>query len=105
MTKRFTILLVIMALLFSACGGTVSTGPSASVSSPGRGGTPSASGDEISFDASVTMEETVLVDESDVKITATGLEYKTHAVELSLTIENNSNQDLSFCSGTLVLQL
>ncbi len=79
MTKRFTTLLVITALLLFACGGNASTDFSTSASSPGQGGTPSASGDEIRFDASDTMEETVLVDESDVKITATGLEYKTHA--------------------------
>jgi len=47
------------------------------------------------------MEETVLVDESDVKITATGIKYTAYDVKLNLTIENNSSQDLSFHSGTL----
>lgn len=57
--------------------------------------------DPVQFDPSATLEETVLVDESDVKITATGLKYTAYDVKLSLAIENNSDQNLSFYSGTL----
>lgn len=53
------------------------------------------------FAPSATIEETVLVDESDIKITATGLKYTAYDVKLGLAIENNTDQDLSFHSGTL----
>lgn len=62
---------------------------------------PSSSEPAPSFDPTATMEETVLVDESNVKITATALKYTAYDVKLSLTIENNSDQDLSFYAGTL----
>ena len=53
------------------------------------------------FALQATMEETVLVDEKDVKITATALQGTSNQVELSLAIENNSDTDLSFLSGTM----
>lgn len=43
-----------------------------------------------------TIEETTLVDESDVKITATELEVTDRAAELTLTLENNTAQNLTF---------
>lgn len=107
MKKKFAMLLAAVMLLLSACGGTTSGGQSsdssgqtdASVSSP----TPSlpSGGGMVQFDPATTIEETVLVDESDIKITATGLKYTAYDVKLSLAIENNSSQDLSFHSGTL----
>ena len=53
------------------------------------------------FDETAVLEETVMIDESDIKITATGLNYTNYAVELELTIENNSGKNLSFVSGSL----
>ena len=50
---------------------------------------------------SATINETVLVDEKDVKITATELTYTGYSAELELLIENNSDRDLSFYAGTL----
>jgi hypothetical protein len=54
-----------------------------------------------SLSSNATIEETVLVDEADVKITATELVYSDYEVKLRLTIENNTDQDLSFRSGTM----
>ena len=48
-----------------------------------------------------TIEQTVLVDEAGIKITATGLTYTDYAVELNLLIENNTEQDLEFLGSTL----
>ena len=53
------------------------------------------------FSKEATLTETVMVDEGGVKITATGLSYSNYAVELELTIENNSGKDLSFISGSM----
>lgn len=47
------------------------------------------------------IEETVLLEEEGIKITATGLSYSDYDVKLNLTIENNTEQKLSFTSGTL----
>lgn len=53
------------------------------------------------FSKNATLEETVMVDEGGVKITATGLNYTDYAVELELIIENNTEKNLSFISGSL----
>ena len=53
------------------------------------------------FKQTATISETVMVDEDDVKITATGLSYQNYAFELELLIENNSTKDLSFVSGSM----
>ena len=52
------------------------------------------------FNKSATIEETVLVDEYDVKITATELNYGDYEVEVALVIENNSDKDLSFVANS-----
>lgn len=54
-----------------------------------------------SFDTTGTIQETVLYEENGVKIIATDLVCSLTGAEISLTIENNSAQDLSFSSGTL----
>lgn len=105
MKKKLAVSLAVVMLL-SACGGPVSSGGSSSpgqadASGPSVTPAPSADGNAIQFNPSATIEETVLVDESDIKITATGIKYTAYDVKLSLSIENNSSQDLSFCSGTL----
>lgn len=52
------------------------------------------------FQSAADLEETVLVDENDIKITVTEIEYTNYAVELKLILENNSDKDLTFTSGT-----
>lgn len=107
MKKKFALSLVAVILLLSACGGPTSPGTFSSEPSASSGQTNASAsiqvpgGNAIQFDPSATIEETVLVDESDVKITATGLKYTAYDVKLSLAIENNSDQNLSFYSGTL----
>lgn len=46
------------------------------------------------FDTSPTVEETVLVDESGVKITAAGIEYGNYKAELGLKIENTTDTEI-----------
>lgn len=48
-----------------------------------------------------TIEETVLYDQGNVKITARNLIYDHHGVKLSLIMENNTQQPLTFLSGTI----
>lgn len=52
-----------------------------------------------SFNTEPTIEETVLVDENGVKITATGLEYGNYKAELGLKIENTTNAELDISGG------
>lgn len=94
------ILAALLLLSLAACGGTQDqsaggAGETTSHSEP----TAEIALPEMSTQAGI--EETVLVDEKDVKITATKLEYSSYDVELSILIENNSAQDLSFRSGTM----
>lgn len=81
MKKKLALSLAAVMLLLSACGGPASGGESSSEPSASSGQTSvSAStqvpgGNAVQFDPSATIEETVLVDESDVKITVTGIKY------------------------------
>lgn len=106
MKKTLTVSLAALLLLLSACGGEGGAGPSASpqadvpaTASPQAQVTaaPSTGG---AAPAQATIEETVLVDQDGVKITATGLNYTSYSVELALTLENNTDQELSFLAGT-----
>ncbi len=115
--KKIAYLLLALAMIFalSACGNTTpaesnSTEPSPNAELPSstpdnfssQEGTPSSSTDKLAaFSKKATIAETILVDESNVRITATGLSYSSYAAELELTIENNSDKDLCFISGSL----
>ncbi len=62
------------------------------------------SGEKLSpsdFNTDGTIEETILYDENDVKITANELTYGGYSAELKITIENNSDTDISVKSNTL----
>ena len=54
---------------------------------------------QFNIDSSVMVKETVLIDDKDVKITLTGLRYNYIVAELQLTIENNSDVDLTFATS------
>ncbi len=53
------------------------------------------------FQTDAAIEETVLVDENDIKITATDLSYDNYSAKLNLVIENNSDKNLSFVTGSI----
>ncbi len=48
-----------------------------------------------------TIEETVLVDQDEIKITATELSYSSYSATLSLDLENNSDKDVEIICGSL----
>ena len=48
-----------------------------------------------------TIDETVLYEQNDVKITATGISYGNYSVDLEVVLENNSDKPLTFLAGTL----
>jgi len=60
---------------------------------------PEATTDDI-FAGAYAIEETVIFDENDVKITVTDIEYTGKAAKLNLVLENNSTQSAEFLSGT-----
>lgn len=105
MKKRFTMLLAALMLLLPACGQGAAEGsappPSGASALPAQTDAPSQPVGEPApgFDPTATLEETVLVDEGDVKITATAITYRDQAVDVGLFIENNTDQKLSFQSG------
>lgn len=52
------------------------------------------------FNTEATIEENVLYDENDIKITAKELTYDTFSAKLSVTVENNSDKELSYSCGS-----
>lgn len=52
------------------------------------------------FRQDIFIDETVLYDESGVKITATELNYESNRIDLKILIENNSDEELTFSSGS-----
>lgn len=113
MKKRLFVVLFMMMFVLTACGGGQNRegakdrqGESNSLEETDfQDGTASRSeaggGDLKPFATDATIEETVLMDENDVRIVATELEYGNNMVQLKLLIENNSGKDLSFVSGSL----
>lgn len=96
MKKQLTAvaMILVLGLILTACGDGTSKGWSKlkkthkAVSMP-------------SFHTDAAIEESVLINEKNVKVTATDLNYTGYAVELHLLIENNSNKNLSFRAGTV----
>jgi len=98
MKKKLGILLVVSAMfVFTACGN------STDISDTGNANAyKEDSNVQIpSFNVEATIEETVLVDQNDLKITATALSYSSYSVDLEITIENNSGSDVSVISGSI----
>lgn len=109
MKTRFLAVMLAITLLAaaSACGGSEDSGdrPDAQsgISDSVPASEPAAQDDEKmgQFQTTAVLDETVLVEENGVKITATGLSYTGYSADLQLIIENNSGKDLSFTSGSL----
>ena len=85
--KRIIALLLAAMMVFClcACGG----------ESPADSENDSKKASEKVENADVTIEEQVLYDANDIKITATGLDDSWYGTELKLLIENNSSQDIT----------
>jgi len=110
--KKFISVLLAILLVISlvACGNSSTPTNGDPSNTPGTTGSetdestepdgPQVSFEPREFNKNASIEETVLVDEYDVKITATELTYNNYAAELSLAIENNSSKDLSFIANS-----
>lgn len=108
--KKKVFILVILAtiLVLTACSTIRQDGKNLNNETSNNNGESSAeeilgnSADELkAFDKKLGIEETVLLDENDVKITATELTYSNYTAELHLLIENNSSREYTFASGTI----
>lgn len=53
------------------------------------------------FDQSAVIETTVILDQDNIKVTATALEYDNYSANLKLSLENNSDKTLTFSANTL----
>ncbi len=62
--------------------------------------TETVSKESLMIDFGATIEETVLLDEKGVKITAKDLTYSSYSAELHLMIENNTDKELSFIASS-----
>lgn len=114
MRKIISLLLVLLLVLsLVACGNTnesnstdTPTSTPTADSETSSNETPTDDESHIDFEPrefkkTATIEETVLVDESGVKITAKELTYSNYAAELTLVIENNSDKGLSFIANSV----
>lgn len=116
MKKAISILLAILLLVsMTACGTTgnntnnddpgktpaTDSQPAADTTDKDDDDAPQISFEPREFNKGAAIEETVLVDENGVKITATELTYGNYAAELALVIENNSDKDLSFIANSV----
>ena len=107
--KKITALLLTGTMLFTlaACGDTdkpeSSSGPAPDPVPPAASASDPQTSTELlgEFNPSGTIEETILFEEGDVRITATELTYGGYSADLQLLIENNSGEELNFTSGTL----
>lgn len=95
MKKFLTVLLsLVLVLSLAACGNGQTLGENDS-------GNENTSENKLeAFDTEATIEETVLYDENNIKITANELTFNSFSADLSVTMENNSNKDLSFICGS-----
>ncbi len=112
MKKLLCSLLALCMFLFSACGSETGGNSASGSSTPGAGSDPvsvstpaSEPGAEPVLDdwaSTPTIEETVLYEENGIRITATALNFDPYQATLDLTIENGTDGDLTFTSGTLI---
>lgn len=78
-------------------GSSTSTGVDQEISSVGNGESTETSTEETTETKDeVTIEETVLVDQDGIKITATGMDSNLFGPELNILIENNTDTNLTF---------
>lgn len=100
MKKRILALIFSLTLavsMVSGCGSDSSDNASASgeAASSEAGTSDSESNDDSSDVSNVSVDEQVLYDENDIKITATGLEEGWLGTDMKLTIENNTDKDIT----------
>lgn len=114
--RKIIVSLLAASLMFSCCACSGESGASSGAAaspvktadSEAAGAATEASPEETvdrsqfkikSFNTEPTIDETVLVDENGVKITATGLEYGNYKAELGLKIENTTDAELDISGG------
>lgn len=119
MKKLISLILVMMLLLTASCGksdggsdapsdGTSETETSEAkdpeTKAPGEQTETEDSAEESSsrpvIDSTGTIEETVLVDEGGLKVTATELKYESDRADVVLRLENDSPEDVTFAAGS-----
>ena len=119
MKKLISLILVMMLLPTASCGksGEGSDAPPDEASetgssktndpetkAPGEQTETEDSTEEASFspgiDSSGTIEETILIDEGGLKITATDISYESDRADVVLRLENESSEDVTFAFGS-----
>ena len=95
------ILSLLLALSFAACGSGGDQSAGSEQTQEAETAEPKAVGELPEFSKSATIEETVLLDQDGLRITATGLSYSSYAADIELLIENESAEDYEIISESL----
>lgn len=99
MKKRVKLLAVVLCLLLFATmalgSGSSGSGEDKKISDVSSGASSTEETSTENVTTEITIEEQVLYDENDIKITATGLEDSWLGTELQVLIENNSSQSIT----------
>lgn len=94
---KIMVAIVVVGALLASCGSSESTIDKEIVENAGEEAeeTTEEAAEEETAAETVTIEETVLLDESGIKITATGLEDGRFGTDLKLLIENNGDKNVT----------
>ncbi len=59
------------------------------------------SNNKLTFSKTASIEKTVIYDQDNIRITANSLTYTNYGAEIEFAFENNTDENLSFISGSL----
>ena len=100
-TCRGLVAVSAMCLLLSGCGAEGGAGSGSGKNTETGGISQSTyTKDDLHLNFSATIDETTIMDEKGIKVTAKGLTYSNYSADLELVLENNTEDDHEFCCGT-----
>lgn len=95
------LLSLLLVLSLAACGSGADQSIGTEQTQEDETAEPNAAGGLPEFSKSATIEETVLLDQEGLRITAKGLSYSSYAAEIELLIENDSEEDYEIISESI----
>lgn len=102
MKQTIAVLLSLMLVLsLAACGSGADQSTGSEQTQETATAKPESTGDLPEFLKTAAIEETVLLDQDGLRITATNLSYSSYSADIELLIENNSSEDYEIISESV----